>query len=174
MAAAFLGAAYALVGRMAETLLLLERAVEEDAAMRHRFGHALRVAWLSEAYLRAGRLDEAGAQAQHALEFARVHQERGHEAYALQLLGEVAAHCHPPAVEPAAIQYRWALALAEACDMRPLQTHCHLGLGTLYIKTGQREQAHTVLATAIDLYRAMDITLWLPQAEAALAQMKGE
>jgi len=28
----------------------------------------------------------------------------------------------------------------------------------------------TVLPAAIDLYRAMDMTLWLPQAEAALAQ----
>jgi len=46
-----------------------------------------------------------------------------------------------------------------------------LGLGTLYAKTGQREQAHTELAAAIDLYRAMDMTFWLPQAEAALAQV---
>ena len=29
-----------------------------------------------------------------------------------------------------------------------------------------------VLATAIDLYRAMDITFWLLQAEATLAQME--
>jgi hypothetical protein len=28
------------------------------------------------------------------------------------------------------------------------------------------------LATAIDLYRIMDMTFWLPQAEAALAQVK--
>ena len=54
--------------------------------------------------------------------------------------------------------------------MRPLQAHCHLGLGTLYAKTGQREQAHAELAAAIDLYRAMEMTFWLPQAEAALAQ----
>ena len=54
--------------------------------------------------------------------------------------------------------------------MRPLQAHCHLGLGTLYATTGQREQARAALTTAIDLYRAMDMTFWLPQAEAALAQ----
>ena len=55
--------------------------------------------------------------------------------------------------------------------MRPLQAHCHLGLGTLYAKIGQREQARTELSTAIELYRAMEMTFWLPQAEAALAQM---
>jgi hypothetical protein len=55
--------------------------------------------------------------------------------------------------------------------MRPLQAHCHLGLGFLYARTDQREQARTELSTAIDLYRAMDMALWLPQAEAALAQV---
>jgi Flp pilus assembly protein TadD len=58
--------------------------------------------------------------------------------------------------------------------MRPLVAHCHLGLGTLYARTGQRQQARTALATAIDLYRAMDMTLWLPQAEAALAQVESQ
>jgi hypothetical protein len=57
--------------------------------------------------------------------------------------------------------------------MRPLQAHCHHGLGCLYAATGQREQARTVLAAAIELYRAMDMTFWLPQAEAALAQVGG-
>ena len=41
----------------------------------------------------------------------------------------------------------------------------------LYATTGQREQAHAALTTAIELYRAMDMTFWLPQAEAALAQV---
>ena len=56
--------------------------------------------------------------------------------------------------------------------MRPLQAHCHLGLGTLYAAIGQREQARTVLYAAIALYRDMDMTFWLPQAEAALGQVK--
>ena len=57
--------------------------------------------------------------------------------------------------------------------MRPLTAHCHLGLGILYAQTGQREQARAVLTTAIDLYRAMDMSFWLPQAEVALAQVEG-
>ena len=55
--------------------------------------------------------------------------------------------------------------------MRPLQAHCHLGLGTLYAQIGRREQARAALTAATDLYRAMDMTFWLPQAEAALAQV---
>ena len=55
--------------------------------------------------------------------------------------------------------------------MRPLQAHCHLGLGTLHAKAGQRQQARAELSTAMALYRAMDMTFWLPQAEAMLAQV---
>jgi hypothetical protein len=36
---------------------------------------------------------------------------------------------------------------------------------------GRREQACSELSAAIALYRAMDMTFWLPQAEAALAQV---
>jgi tetratricopeptide (TPR) repeat protein len=76
----------------------------------------------------------------------------------------------PPEAAQAEAHYRQALTLVEELGMRPLQAHCHLGLGTLYVKTGQREQARTELSMAIDLYRDMDMIFWLPQAEAALAQ----
>jgi hypothetical protein len=68
--------------------------------------------------------------------------------------------------------YQQALPLAEARGMRPLQAHCHLGLGTLYAMTGQREQARAELSAAITLYHAMEMRFWLPQAEAALAQVE--
>ena len=57
--------------------------------------------------------------------------------------------------------------------MRPLLAHCHHGLGTLYARTGQQEQARAALSTAIAMYRTMDMTFWLPQAEATLAQIGG-
>jgi len=66
---------------------------------------------------------------------------------------------------------RQALTLADDPGMRPLQAHCHRGLGTLYAATGQQDQARTALVAAIALYRAMDMTFWLPQTEAALAQV---
>ena len=75
----------------------------------------------------------------------------------------------PPDVDQATAHYRQALGLADEVGMRPLQAHCHLGLGTLYARAGQQEQARPALSTAIDLYRAMEMTFWLPQAEAALA-----
>jgi hypothetical protein len=41
------------------------------------------------------------------------------------------------------------------------------------VKIGRCEQARAELSTAIDLYRSMDMTFWLPQTEAALAQVEG-
>jgi tetratricopeptide (TPR) repeat protein len=125
---------------------------------------------LGEAQLLAGHLEEAYALAERALAHAHTHQERGNQAYALRLLGEIYTHHDPPEIELADTHYRQALALAEDLGMRPLQAHCHLGLGTLYARIGQRQQAHAELTTAIALYRAMDMTFWLPQAEATLAQ----
>jgi tetratricopeptide (TPR) repeat protein len=170
--AAALGCAYAFAGRIAEALPLLEQAEQSGAAMGQMGGHALRVGYLSEAYLLAGRMQEAVQLAGRALDLSRDYKERGHEAWALRLLGEIATHQKPPEIALAAHHYRQALALAEELDMRPLVAHCHLGLGTLYAKTGQREQARPELSTAITMYRAMEMTFWLPQAEGALAQVE--
>jgi Flp pilus assembly protein TadD len=74
-------------------------------------------------------------------------------------------------LEPAEAHYRQALTLADELGMRPLQTHCHRGLGTLYATIGQQEQARTELSTAIELYKSMDMTFWLPQTATALAQV---
>jgi len=169
--AARLGAAYALAGRITEALPLLEQAVAQAATLQQLFYQAMRVAWLSEALLLAGRREDAQHQAAHALELSRTHQERGNEAWVLRLLGDMAAHGDPPEVMQAEASYQQALALAEELEMRPLQAHCHRGLGTLYLKTAQREQAHPALSAAIALYRDMEMTFWLPQTEAALVQV---
>jgi tetratricopeptide (TPR) repeat protein len=171
--AAALGAAYTLAERVADAVSLLTQAMEQSAATENVSFQALCRLPLSEAQLLAGRLEEAHALAEHALALAREHQERGHQAYAQRLLGDIAARREPPDVEQAEAHYQQALALAEELGMRPLQAHCHLGLGTLYAKINQRAPARAELSAAMALYRAMDMTFWLPQAEAALAQVSG-
>src|SRR5262245_19170568 len=173
--AAALGAAYTLAGRVADTVPLLTQAVEQTTVMdraNFNLGARCRLA-LGDAQVLAGRLEEAHALAERALAHAREHQERGHQAYALRLLGKIAAHGKPLDVAQAEAHHHEALALAEELGMRPLQAHCLRGLGTLYAKIGRREEACTALATAIEMYRAMDMTFWLPEAETALAQVEG-
>ena len=55
--------------------------------------------------------------------------------------------------------------MASALGMRPLIAHCHLGLGKLYRRTGNREQASEHITTAT-MYREMDMRFWLEQAKA--------
>ena len=171
--AAPLGAAYTLAGRVADALPVLTQALAQTTATERVDFQARCRLPLGEVQLVAGHLEEAQTLAKRALTHARAHQEHGHQAYALRLLGEIAARREPPETALAEAHYHQALALAEALGMRPLQAHCHLGLGTLYTRAGQQEQARAALSMAIGLYRAMDMHFWLPQAEAALAQTGG-
>jgi tetratricopeptide (TPR) repeat protein len=168
-----LGAAYTLAGHVAAAVPLLTQALAQTTARETVAYQALCSLPLSEAPLLAGRLDEAYALAEGALSHTRAYQERAHQAYALRLLGDIAARREPPDSESTEAHYRQALALAEDLGIRPLVAHCHRGLGTLYSQTGRAALAHATLSTAILMYRAMDMTFWLPQAEAALAQGKG-
>jgi tetratricopeptide (TPR) repeat protein len=170
--AAGLGYAAALQGRLAEGCTLLEEAISEGSRIGAISNQPQRVAWLSEVCRLAGRGEEAWQHAHRALDLARHFKARGDEAYALHQLGVVHAHATPPDTAQAEAYYHQALTLANELGMRPLQAHCHRNLGTLYARIGQREQARAELATAIDLYRSMDMTFWLPQAEEVLAQVE--
>jgi tetratricopeptide (TPR) repeat protein len=169
---AALGAAYTLDGRITDAVSLLTHAMEQTTAMAMAGWQALCSLSLGEAQMLAGRLEEAHAHAERALAHAREYRERGNQAYALRLLGDIAARREPPEIAQAKAYYQHALALAEELGMRPLQAHCHRGLGTLYRQTGRAALARAALSTAIELYRAMDMTFWLPAAEAALAQVE--
>jgi tetratricopeptide (TPR) repeat protein len=171
--AAVLGAAYTLGGRIADAVSLLTQALEQTMTTDMGRPQVLCRLSLGEAQLQAGRLEEAQALAAGTLAHTCEHQERGYQAYALRLLGDIAARRKPPDIAQATAHYQQALVLAEELGMRPLQAHCHLGLGTLYATTGQREQARAELSTAIEMYMSMEMTFWLPQTEAALAQVEG-
>jgi predicted ATPase/class 3 adenylate cyclase len=167
-----LGYAYALQGHLAEGRVLLEEAISESISTGTR--RPVLWAWLSEGCRLGGHGAEALQHARQALALARQQKDRGDEALALHQLGVVHAHADPPDVAQAEAYYQQALALAEELGMRPLQAHCHRGLGALYATIGQQEQARAELSAAIVLYRAMDMTFWLPQTEAALAPVEGE
>jgi tetratricopeptide (TPR) repeat protein len=164
-----LGFAHALAGSFDQALSLLEQAVEQ--ARSWRLASAVSVPRLSEVQLLACRQDDALELATRALVLSLEHKERGNEASALRLLGEIALHRAPPEVVQAETYYQQALTLAEELGMRPLQAHCHRGLGTLYSQTGRSEQVRAELSTAIAMYRDMEMMFWLPQTEAVLTQV---
>jgi class 3 adenylate cyclase/tetratricopeptide (TPR) repeat protein len=167
-----LGYVFACSGRSAEGIPLLEEGVERPATMIGiAEGKSLRTIWLSEAYLLAGREADARAAAQRALGLAQQHKERGHEAYTLRLLGEIAAREDPLDIGKAEEHYRQALALAQELGMRPLIAHCHVGLGKLYRRVGNLQQAKEHLTTATAMMREMEMGIWLEKAEAELKEL---
>jgi len=166
--AANLGYAYVLSGRVADGLPLLEQGFEQPVSMGDRSGYVRRATYLSEAYRLANRTEDAVRLGVQALEFARDHQRRAEQPLALQVLGEIASHRDPPAVEEAEASFGEALALAGELGMRPLVAHCHLGFGKLYGRVGKRQEAREHLTTATAMYREMDMRSWLERAEAEL------
>jgi class 3 adenylate cyclase/tetratricopeptide (TPR) repeat protein len=168
-----LGEAHARAGRLEEGRKLLEETLSASLTTEALLAYPAHVTHLSAVDLLAGRLAEARQHVEKALDLARQQKARGNEARALFQLGSVHAHTVPTDVQVAEAYYREALALAGRLYTRPLQAHCHLGLGTLYAKIGQTEHAQAELSTAIDLYRAMGMTFWLTQTEARLVQVEG-
>jgi class 3 adenylate cyclase/tetratricopeptide (TPR) repeat protein len=163
--ASALGVGYSLSGRVADALPLLEEAVEQSEGMRLGGWHSRLLTSLGAAYLIAGRAADALQTTRRALDIARRHKERGHEAWSWRLLGEIPLRAELGIAEAEEALHR-ALTLATELEMRPLVAHCHLGLGKLYVRTGKREQAQEHLTTATTMYREMDMRFWLEQAEA--------
>jgi predicted protein tyrosine phosphatase len=94
----------------------------------------------------------------------------GFAAHAKHLLGDIATHPDRFDSESGEAHYRQALALAEPRGMRPLVAHCHLGLGKLYRRTGNRQEAQEHLTTATTMYREMGMMYWLEKAEARMRE----
>jgi class 3 adenylate cyclase/tetratricopeptide (TPR) repeat protein len=162
--AAPLGRAYAAAGRTEEAIELLKHSAEGTAAMNVMPLLVQNLAYLSEAYLLAGRYDDATASIGRALQLCRVHHQHLFEPDAVRIEGEILAHRTPQSDVTRAIDaYLAALSLAGDLRMRPLVAHCHLGLGKLY-RRDKREQAREHLATATTMYREMEMTYWLEMA----------
>jgi class 3 adenylate cyclase/tetratricopeptide (TPR) repeat protein len=162
-----LALAYCRMGRVAEGLGLMKTAQAGQGDFSGHFQLSVGLA-LGEAYLLAGRLDEAAVQVDQTLNLVRQKGQRAFEAAGRHLVGEIAARAEPCDAAAAERSYGTALSLAEELGMRPLGAHCHLGLGKLYRYTGKRQEAQRHLATATTMYREMDMRFWLERAEAEL------
>jgi class 3 adenylate cyclase/tetratricopeptide (TPR) repeat protein len=105
-----LGHAYALAGRHGEALALLSPACMALKAT-YLINLSIQLAWLADAWLRAGRLDAAQAVAAEALALARQCREPGNEAWVHWTLGRIAQSGGQPAEASAAFDAARVLAL---------------------------------------------------------------
>jgi class 3 adenylate cyclase/tetratricopeptide (TPR) repeat protein len=156
-----LGVIYTRSGRAAAGVELVERAVAEARRMGRLGRLSLIVTHQGEAYLFAGRREDAEREGERALQLALERGERGNQVYAHRLLGNVAAESDPPRVDVARRHYGAGLELAEALGMRPLLARCHLGLGRLERHLGHDEAASHHLGAATELFEALEMKYWL-------------
>jgi class 3 adenylate cyclase/tetratricopeptide (TPR) repeat protein len=164
-----LGYALALSGRLQEGRELLQEVVQTATTMSFMgVGRAMQLTWLGEAYLLEGRFDDALRYGDEALTLARQHEERGHEAWSVRLLGAIASSHDPGDVERAEGYYREAIALADELGMRPLAAHCHFQLGKLLRQAPKADESRRHLSAAATMYREMNMRGWLQQLDAKL------
>ena len=164
-----LGYVTALMGRTDEGVSLLEQALATFEKMGHRFGQSLFLVPLGEACVLAGRSAAALEFGKRALTLARESGQRSGEANALHLLGEASAGEDTP--KHAEAYYREALALAAEFGMRPLVARCRHGLGRFYRHGRKWDMARDQLASAITMYREMDMRFWLEKADTEIRQL---
>jgi tetratricopeptide (TPR) repeat protein len=167
---AALGHVYAWSGRIGEGISMLQEALTAYEAAGVGYNLSTSIVQLGEAYLLAHRVKDASACGVRAVTLARERGERGHEAWALHLLGETASHQDSRDVAAAESHYSAATALASELGMPPLVAHCHFGLGRLYRRANKRIEAQDQLATAATMYREMNMRFWLEKVEEEVRQ----
>jgi class 3 adenylate cyclase/tetratricopeptide (TPR) repeat protein len=163
---AWLGLVYAELGCIDDAQRVLDSMLERSNAQEVRS-----LLCAAQAYLTAGHEERARELAARALSSSWQRGERGHEALARWLLGEL-THVLDPRDAPAAeAHYDQALTLAEPRGMRPLVAHCHAGLAKLYPRTGKRTESDEHIVAATAMYREMGMNFWLQKAEAEMRQL---
>jgi class 3 adenylate cyclase/tetratricopeptide (TPR) repeat protein len=165
-----LGYAYALAGRVGDAIPLMEKADEQSKVIGRKAGWALRLTWLGHASLLERRIGAAREQGQRALALATDGGERGYQAWAHKLLGDVIQEESSNPSE-ALSHYARSMALATELAMRPLQAHLHLSLGRLHRRANQIEQARTELSLAVTSYRSIEMPNWMDAAEQELSTL---
>jgi class 3 adenylate cyclase/tetratricopeptide (TPR) repeat protein len=160
-----LGNAYCLAARPDEAIGLLEEANGQAGAMGRMGGHALLLIRLGEAYHQVLRIGDAGLCARQALALSREHTECGLEGHALRLLGDVCRD-DATAFDESELFYRQAIARADELGMRPLLAQSYFGLSQLDRRTNRRANAETHLATAVTLFKILNMPFWVRRAQA--------
>lgn len=170
--AASFGHAQSLWGHPNHALPILEEAVRPQKASFSAVPSSYPLTALAEVYRLKGDTKKAIQKAEEALSIFRQKGERGFGAWALYYMAKIQSGEGSEQMQQAIQSYCQAKEQAKELRMRPLLAHCHVSLGQLYLKTGRSEEARSEVSAAIDLYRSMDMSFWLPQAESVLAEIK--
>ena len=166
-----LGLTQALSGRLDEALPLLKDGVHLSEVLGVNAYLALWTLHLAEGLMTAGQYEQATETARHALDLAVAHKERGHQAWAWRLLGDLASRGEAASLAQAEAHYRQAVDIAEELRMQPVLAHAKMGLGRVMRLRGDRERAEEYLVTAFMLFRGMDVPFWVRRCGEEMMQL---
>jgi DNA-binding SARP family transcriptional activator len=155
-----IGSAYALGGRHAEGVALIEAQARTLVLGGLGTFRQRSVASLARLRLRQGRIEEARALAEEALRVARAQRERAGEASALHLLAAALGRVNAGEATSRARALSVcldALARAEALGMRPLVARCQETLEELWERAGNTDRAQMARVAAADLRRELGL-----------------
>jgi class 3 adenylate cyclase/tetratricopeptide (TPR) repeat protein len=158
--AASLVHAHSLLGHPDQALPILEEAVGPEKVKFSTFPLDYPLMALAEAYRLNGQMERAIHYVEEALGIFRQNGGRGFGAWALYYMAKIQSDCGPEQIQQAIHSFGQAMEQATELGMRPLLAHCHMGLGQLYLKGENTEEARSELVTAMDLYRSMGMTFW--------------
>jgi tetratricopeptide (TPR) repeat protein len=164
--AGYLGRAYTLSDQAARAIEILNEAVAAAAGMKLMVDQAMRLVHLGEAYLHINQVEQATSVVHLALQNSRDYHQRGADAWAEWLLGEI--NTREENVGVAEGHYWKAMALASELGMAPLVAHCHFGLGKGHGRASNSDQHREHLLAAASVYRTLEMSCWIREIEMAL------
>jgi class 3 adenylate cyclase/tetratricopeptide (TPR) repeat protein len=171
LAGALLGA-----GQIERGTSLVEEVIVACDARGVRTGESFRASRLAEAYLLAGRLQEARRFAADATRTAAERNEPGFKANGYWISGLIELQSGADACESARRFLSDALAIVRERAMRPLEAKVQLALGQLERNAGAYELAAQHLAAAHALAQALSMPYWSARIDEELQvlRMSGE
>ena len=166
-----LGTAFVRLGHVAVGLRLLEDAVRLSRELGIRTHLPAWMVNLAEGYLADGQHARARAAGEEALDLAQAAKERGHQAAAHAVLGDVAARSNPRREAEAFEHYDACMRLSEEIRLRPLLAETLLGMSRLNAALGEEKKAKKCRAAADDLLRELDMRSWQDRRETEVTEL---
>ena len=170
--AAFLGLAYAYVGRQSDGIAMAEQAVEQMESLKIVSGRSWIVGLLGYTYLLGGQLDKAIDLTRRANDLARSHGEPGWTAWTSYVIGLIRFAEGDGSFDKAIEVFTESMEIAQPLQLRPLLARIDLCLGQLHRRARNVDQARRHLTSAQSLLREMQMPMWLQKAEAELQALQ--
>jgi class 3 adenylate cyclase/tetratricopeptide (TPR) repeat protein len=152
-----LGITYAFSGRVDEGLEMALEALKGAERMQIIVDQPMFLVHLAQISLLSGRRDLGLTQAERALELAIAHKAKGNEGWARYVFALATLKSDEARTDEALKHLELALAIAGACEARPLVAFCQTALSTVYSSNGYREKAKTLISAAEAIYTKHDM-----------------